>query len=94
MDSKQTDNKQESKAKKAEDNKETKKVESGSEVKKAEVSKDTYVMTVTHLSWGFRNKNHFFADRKPKINAKVMGKFAKILPIWLERGWIKKGSYK
>lgn len=55
---------------------------------------DTYIMVATHLSWGLNGKNHFYADRKPLISEKVMGKYAEILLDWLENGWIKEGSYK
>ena len=51
-------------------------------------------MATGHLSWGLNNKNHFFADEKPEINAKVMGKYAPTLAIWLAAKWIVKGSYK
>jgi len=61
---------------------------------KVEVKVDNYVMKVTHLSWGSNNKNHFYADKKPLINAKVMGKYADVLKIWLKNEWIEKGSYK
>lgn len=53
-----------------------------------------YIMKVTHLAWGKNNKNHFYADKKPLINAKVMKGYASQLKIWLKNGWIEKGSYK
>lgn len=55
---------------------------------------ETYIMTVGHLSWGLNNKSHFYADKKPLINAKVMGNYSNTLLVWLKEGWIKKGSYK
>lgn len=65
------------------------------EVKEAEKAPEgNYIMKVTHLAWGKDNKNHFYADKKPLINAKVMKGYAGILKIWLEKGWIEKGSYK
>jgi uncharacterized protein YaiL (DUF2058 family) len=54
----------------------------------------TFIMTVGRLSWGLNEKNYFYADKKPLINAKVMGSYAKTLKVWLEAGWIKKGAYK
>ena len=57
-------------------------------------SNDTYIMTVSHLSWGLNSKNHFYVGNKPLINEKVMGKFASTLKVWLSKGWIEKGSYK
>ena len=53
-----------------------------------------FIMTVGHLAWGQNGRNHFFADKKPLINAKVMNKYSETLKIWLAKGWIKKGSYK
>lgn len=65
------------------------------ETKKVEKVKEaTYIMTVTHLSWGANNRNHFYADKKPLISKKVMGKFADKLDIWIKEGWVKEGSYK
>lgn len=51
-------------------------------------------MTVTHLSWGTYGRNHFFNDKKPVINAKVMKGFEETLQIWIDEGWVIKGSYK
>lgn len=54
----------------------------------------TYIMTTTHLSWGARKGNHFYAYDKPTISKKVMGKkHGKIIDIWLKEGWIKEGKY-
>jgi hypothetical protein len=61
-------------------------------VEKAEYS-GNYIMKVTHLSWGKSGKNHFFADDKPTINAKVMAEYADILKVWLANKWVEKGSY-
>jgi hypothetical protein len=62
---------------------------------KKEAKKEvTYIMKVTHLSWGKDSKNHFFAEKKPLISEKEMGKYAPILAIWLKQGWIEQGSYK
>lgn len=55
---------------------------------------ETFIMTVGRLDWGANQKNHFYADKKPLITEKVMGKYADTLLIWLENGWIKEGSYK
>ena len=55
--------------------------------------KGNYIMKVTHLSWGLNGKNHFYADKKPLINAKEMGSYSGVLKIWLENKWIEKGSY-
>ena len=55
--------------------------------------KGTFIMKVTHLSWGHQGKSHFFADKKPLISAKSMGGYAGILKVWIENGWIEKGSY-
>jgi hypothetical protein len=60
--------------------------------KKAEYP-GNYIMKVTHLSWGLKGKNHFFADHKPEINAKVMAEYASTLDVWLQNKWIEKGSY-
>ena len=68
-----------------------KKQEPKKEVKKAKET--TYIMKVTHIAWGKNKKNHFFADKKPLISEKVMGKFAEELKIWLKNGWIEEGSY-
>jgi hypothetical protein len=70
-----------------------KKVEVVEEKPKAEY-KGNYIMKVTHLAWGRSGKNHFFADKKPEINAKVMGQYSSILKIWLDNNWIEKGSYE
>lgn len=64
------------------------------ETKAPEKDTGNYIMTVSHLSWGANGKNHFYADKKPLINAKVMGKYADTLKIWLDNNWIQKGSYK
>jgi hypothetical protein len=64
------------------------------EVEKVVSSKGDFIMKVGHLAWGLNNKNHFFADKKPLINAKVMGKYSDRLKIWLDKNWIEKGSYK
>lgn len=53
----------------------------------------TYVMKVTHLSWGEKKMNHFYADKKPKISRKVMGKFHTEIDIWLKNKWVEKGKY-
>jgi hypothetical protein len=55
--------------------------------------KTTYIMKVTHLSWGLNGKSHFYTDDKPLISEKVMGSYAGVLKIWLENGWIEKGKY-
>lgn len=78
---------EENKTKKAPEKEEPKK-----EVKQAK--EVTYIMNVGHLPWGFNKKNHFFAEKKPLISKKVMGKYASDLEIWLKKGWIKEGSYK
>lgn len=62
--------------------------------KTEETFEGSYIMKVTHLPWGMNGKNHFYADKKPLITEKVMGKYAKVLKIWLDNDWIKKGSYK
>jgi hypothetical protein len=54
----------------------------------------TFIMKVSHLSWGYQNKNHFFADDKPLISSKSMGKYSGIMEIWLSNNWIEKGTYK
>jgi hypothetical protein len=54
----------------------------------------TYIMKVTHLSWGLNGKNHFFAEEKPLISKGVMGKYSDILDIWEKNEWIERGSYK
>lgn len=73
------------------------------EVKKApeekkEVAKNekevTFIMQVTHLSWGQNGKNHFFAEKKPLISKEVMGKYASVLDVWVENKWVIPGSYK
>jgi len=56
--------------------------------------KGNYIMKVTHLAWGRSGRNHFFADKKPEINAKVMGQYSSILKIWLANNWVEKGSYE
>jgi hypothetical protein len=61
--------------------------------KEAPKKQDTFVMKVGHLSWGRDGKNHFYADKKPLISEKVMGKYADILLTWIEAGWIEEGSY-
>ena len=63
------------------------------EAKNKKALSGTFIMTVGHLSWGRNGKSHFYADKKPLINAKVMGSFSKTLLIWIKEGWIKKGSY-
>jgi hypothetical protein len=72
---------------------EKKEVKKAPEVKKVE-KEVTYIMKVTHLSWGQNGKNHFFAEKKPLISKTAMGKFASILDVWLENEWIQVGSYK
>jgi hypothetical protein len=71
-------------------------MEEKKEVKKApEVKKEvTYIMKVTHLSWGQNGKNHFFAEQKPLISKSVMGKYADVLEIWIKNEWVEPGSYK
>lgn len=59
----------------------------------AEKEEATYIMKVTHLSWGRNSLNHFYAEKKPLINEKVMGKYAGTLQIWLKKGWIEEGKY-
>lgn len=59
----------------------------------AEKKETTYVMKVTHLSWGRNNMNHFYAEKKPLITEKAMGKYAGSLQIWLKKGWIEEGKY-
>jgi hypothetical protein len=63
-------------------------------VEKVTILKGNFIMTKTHLNWGANGRNHFYAKKKPLINAKVMGKFHGTLKIWLDKGWIEKGSYK
>ena len=72
---------------------EKKEVKKAPEAKKAE-KEVTYIMKVTHLSWGLNGKNHFFAEKKPLISKESMGKYAPILEVWLENEWIQLGSYK
>ena len=55
---------------------------------------ESYVMKVTHLSWGLGERNHFYADKKPLINEKVMGNYANTLKSWIKAGWVEPGSYK
>jgi hypothetical protein len=55
--------------------------------------KTTYIMKVTHLSWGLNGRSHFYTESKPLINEKVMGNYADVLKIWVENGWIEKGKY-
>lgn len=68
------------------------------EAEKAEAEKKaisgTFIMTVGHLSWGLNGKSHFYADKKPIINAKVMGTYTETLKLWIKAGWVIKGSYK
>ena len=54
----------------------------------------TYIMKVTHLSWGLNGKNHFFAEQKPFISKEIMEKYAEALDIWVKNDWVEKGSYK
>lgn len=66
-------------------------------VKEVEPKKNdnvTYIMKVTHLSWGDKGKNHFYATKKPVISKKVMGKYDGEIDVWLKAEWIEKGSYK
>jgi hypothetical protein len=78
-----------------EETQETEVVEETTEVvEKNEFPKGNFIMKVGHLPWGFSDRNHFFADKKPLINAKVMGNYADTLEIWLKAEWIEKGSYK
>ncbi|MDX5586088.1 MAG: hypothetical protein QNK20_14435 [Aureibaculum sp.] len=75
---------------------EVKKVEKKAEVKiikKVEKKAETFVMKVGHISWGRDGKNHFYADKKPLITEKVMGKYAEVLLEWLGNGWIEEGVY-
>ena len=57
------------------------------------VENDTYIMAVTHLSWGRNKMNHFYSAEKPVISKKVMGKYHTEIEIWLKEGWIRKGKY-
>ena len=57
------------------------------------IPKGTFTMKVGHLSWGFQGRNHFFADKKPLINAQVMHEYAPTLDDWLKAGYIEKGKY-
>jgi hypothetical protein len=60
----------------------------------SEKSGTTYIMKVTHLSWGPRKSNHFYAYDKPVISKKVMGKkHGEIINVWLKAGWIEEGKY-
>lgn len=79
-------------AKIAEQAEEKKKADEAAKEKK--VLSGTFIMKVTHLSWGEKGKNHFYAKEKPLISAKVMGKYANTLKLWLDKGWIEKGEYK
>jgi hypothetical protein len=72
---------------------EKKEVKKAPEVKKVE-KEVTYTMKVTHLSWGANGKNHFFAEKKPLISAKVMGKYAPVLELWTKNDWVEPGAYK
>ena len=81
-------------AKKLEDEAAAKKLEDEAAEKLAKSIKGDFIMATGHLSWGLNNKSHFYADTKPLINAKVMGKYAPTLATWLKAGWIVKGSYK
>lgn len=58
------------------------------------LKESTYIMKVTHLSWGRNGNNHFYSEKKPLITEKVMGKYAGTLKIWLKAGWIEEGKYK
>jgi len=62
--------------------------------KKVEKKAESFIMKVGHLSWGRNAKNHFYADKKPLITEKVMGKYSDTLLDWIEKGWIEEGSYK
>lgn len=84
---------EDAKAKELEDAK-TKELEDAKTKELASISKGNFIMKVGHLSWGNRNMNHFYADKRPLINAKKMGKYYPTLLIWLNKGWIEKGSYK
>jgi len=66
-------------------------VENKKEVK--EIGEVTYIMNVTHLSWGYNKKSHFYAEKKPVISKKVMGKYHNELNVWLKNNWIKEGKY-
>jgi hypothetical protein len=62
--------------------------------KAKDIPSGNFIMKVTYLSWGKDGRGSFYADKKPLINAKVMGKYAGVLKKWLDAGWIEKGSYK
>ena len=62
-------------------------------VKNADKKPETFIMKVGHLSWGRNGKNHFYADKKPLITEKVMGKYSEVLLEWITNGWIEEGAY-